>query len=80
MQRFFENLAKAGYLRAHAQGHLYSVMGEIHSPTPDLKKLRSGVESAISALDALRRVQTTIDRKTILVLSDLSHHQNCKPG
>lgn len=80
MQRIFENLAKAGYLRAHAQGHLYSVMGEIHQPNPDLRKLRAGVESAIAAMEALRRVHTTIDRKTFVLLSDLSKHQTCKPG
>lgn len=80
MQRIFENLAKAGYLRAHAQGHLYSAMGELHRSSPDVRKLRSSVASAIAALETLRRVQTTIDRKTFVLLSDLSKHQSCKPG
>ena len=80
MQRTLENLAKAGYLRAHAQGHLYTVIAEAHKPNPNLAKLRSGAEAAITALEALRRVHATIDRKTFLLLSELSEHQTCHPG
>lgn len=75
MQKTFAKLAKAAYLRTQAECFITSVIAEMHKEKPDLIHVCQAAKSARSALAAMRPVQASIERKTVLILSELVHEK-----
>jgi hypothetical protein len=71
MQKTFANLAKAAYVRTQAECFIASTLAEMHKENPDLSRMLKYAEDARAALVTLRSIQTSIEHKTVLILSQL---------
>ena len=71
MQKTFGKLSKAAYLRTQAECFITSAIAEMHKEKPDLARMRKAAERARASLVTLRSIQTSIEHKTVLILSQL---------
>jgi len=76
MDATFNTLAKIAALRSQAENYLVSTLQEIHKEKPDLDHAFDMGDKAMAALEALRIVQASLDRKVVNILGDLHSATN----